>query len=159
MEDCAGRIRKWTEMSSIGKPRDETRLDPKQASTRTSTNNQCSPPIQGLRARPRRWIREVCQHRHPTPSEGWWTRLAALRSPTGHCQGYRRVSSFATAFIARRHADISFYAKNEDAASALELKKTLIAYDRSLLVADPRRMEPKKFGGRGARARRQKSYR
>jgi hypothetical protein len=36
------------------------------------------------------------------------------------------------------------------------LKKTLIAYDRSLLVADPRRMEPKKFGGRGARARRQK---
>jgi len=52
--------------------------------------------------------------------------------------------------------DASFYAKNEDAASALELKKTLIAYDRSLLVADPRRMEPKKFGGRGARARRQK---
>lgn len=54
---------------------------------------------------------------------------------------------------------VAFYAKNEDAASALELKKTLIAYDRSLLVADPRRCEPKKFGGRGARARRQKSYR
>jgi hypothetical protein len=52
--------------------------------------------------------------------------------------------------------DCRFYAKNEDAASALELKKTLIAYDRTLLVADPRRMEPKKFGGRGARARRQK---
>lgn len=31
-----------------------------------------------------------------------------------------------------------------------------MAYDRSLLVADPRRMEPKKFGGRGARSRRQK---
>jgi hypothetical protein len=28
-----------------------------------------------------------------------------------------------------------------------------------LLVADPRRCEPKKFGGRGARARFQKSYR
>ncbi|ORX39944.1 ribosomal protein S9 [Kockovaella imperatae] len=54
---------------------------------------------------------------------------------------------------------VAFYAKNEDAASALELKKTLITYDRTLLVADPRRMEPKKFGGRGARARRQKSYR
>lgn len=54
---------------------------------------------------------------------------------------------------------VAFYAKNEDAASALELKKTLIAYDRTLLVADPRRAEPKKFGGRGARARRQKSYR
>jgi hypothetical protein len=38
----------------------------------------------------------------------------------------------------------SFYAKNEDAASALELKKALIQYDRTLLVADPRRMEPKK---------------
>ncbi|VAI15910.1 unnamed protein product [Triticum turgidum subsp. durum] len=31
--------------------------------------------------------------------------------------------------------------------------------DRTLLVADPRRCEPKKFGGRGARARFQKSYR
>ncbi|WWC69392.1 40S ribosomal uS9 domain-containing protein [Kwoniella pini CBS 10737] len=51
---------------------------------------------------------------------------------------------------------VAFYAKNEDAASALELKKTLIAYDRTLLVADPRRTEPKKFGGRGARSRRQK---
>ncbi|KAK4689742.1 small subunit ribosomal protein S16e, partial [Tremellales sp. Uapishka_1] len=54
---------------------------------------------------------------------------------------------------------VAFYAKNEDASSAIDLKKTLIAYDRTLLVADPRRMEPKKFGGRGARARRQKSYR
>jgi small subunit ribosomal protein S16e len=57
---------------------------------------------------------------------------------------------------ARTDPSSRFYAKNEDAASALELKKTLIAYDRTLLVADPRRMEPKKFGGRGARARRQK---
>lgn len=38
----------------------------------------------------------------------------------------------------------------------MELKKKLVAYDRTLLIADPRRMEPKKFGGRGARARRQK---
>lgn len=44
-----------------------------------------------------------------------------------------------------------------DAASALELRKVLIQYDRTLLVADPRRMEPKKFGGKGARARFQKS--
>jgi len=54
---------------------------------------------------------------------------------------------------------VAYYAKHYDAASALELKKALIAYDRSLLIADPRRTEPKKFGGRGARARRQKSYR
>jgi hypothetical protein len=40
----------------------------------------------------------------------------------------------------------------------MELKKKLIAYDRTLLIADPRRMEPKKFGGGGARARRQKRF-
>ena len=38
-------------------------------------------------------------------------------------------------------------------------KNKYLAYDRTLLVADPRRPEPKKFGGRGARARFQKSYR
>lgn len=32
-------------------------------------------------------------------------------------------------------------------------------YDNSLLSGDSRRKEPKKFGGRGARARRQKSFR
>lgn len=51
---------------------------------------------------------------------------------------------------------IAYYAKYIDASSALELKKKLVAYDRTLLIADPRRMEPKKFGGGGARARRQK---
>ncbi|KZT30659.1 ribosomal protein S9 [Neolentinus lepideus HHB14362 ss-1] len=54
---------------------------------------------------------------------------------------------------------IAYYAKYVDAYSAMELKKKLVAYDRTLLIADPRRMEPKKFGGQGARARRQKSYR
>ena len=46
-----------------------------------------------------------------------------------------------------------------DAASKKEIKEILQTYDRTLLVADPRRCEPKKFGGPGARARRQKSYR
>ena len=32
-------------------------------------------------------------------------------------------------------------------------------YDRSLLVADPRRMETKKCGGKGARSKMQKAYR
>jgi len=54
---------------------------------------------------------------------------------------------------------VAYYAKYFDAQSAITLKKELVAYDRSLLIADPRRMEPKKFGGGGARARRQKSYR
>ncbi|KAG8949647.1 40S ribosomal protein S16 [Tulasnella sp. 424] len=56
-------------------------------------------------------------------------------------------------------AVVAYYAKYKDAASAFELKKLYTEYDRSLLIADPRRTEPKKFGGRGARARRQKSYR
>ena len=46
-----------------------------------------------------------------------------------------------------------------DEASKKEIKDILTQYDRSLLVADPRRCEPKKFGGPGARARYQKSYR
>jgi hypothetical protein len=53
---------------------------------------------------------------------------------------------------------VAYYAKYFDAQSAITLKKELVAYDRSLLIADPRRMEPKKFGGGGARARRQKRY-
>lgn len=40
-----------------------------------------------------------------------------------------------------------------------ELKKRLVEYDRSLLVEDFRRVEPKKFKGPGARARFTKSYR
>ncbi len=46
-----------------------------------------------------------------------------------------------------------------DEASKKELKDALQQYDRTLLIADPRRMEPKKFGGHGARSRYQKSYR
>ncbi|CAK1542700.1 unnamed protein product [Leptosia nina] len=54
---------------------------------------------------------------------------------------------------------IAFYQKFVDEASKKEIKDILVQYDRSLLVADPRRCEPKKFGGPGARARYQKSYR
>lgn len=54
---------------------------------------------------------------------------------------------------------IAFYQKYHDEASKRELKELLIQYDKGLLVADPRRCEPKKFGGHGARARFQKSYR
>merc|ERR1712121_400290 len=56
-------------------------------------------------------------------------------------------------------AIVSYYQKYVDEASKKEIKDILISYDRSLLVADPRRCEPKKFGGPGARARYQKSYR
>ena len=39
------------------------------------------------------------------------------------------------------------------------LKKTFLDFDRSMLSGDPRRKEPKKFGGPGARRKKQKSYR
>ncbi|MFB6172544.1 MAG: 30S ribosomal protein S9 [Haloarculaceae archaeon] len=40
-----------------------------------------------------------------------------------------------------------------------ELRDAYMAFDRSLLVNDVRQTEPKKWGGPGARARYQKSYR
>jgi small subunit ribosomal protein S9 len=39
------------------------------------------------------------------------------------------------------------------------LRTVFTEYDRTLLAGDPRRRESKKFGGPGARARDQKSYR
>jgi small subunit ribosomal protein S9 len=39
------------------------------------------------------------------------------------------------------------------------LKNALTEHDRTMLSGDARRKEPKKFGGPGARRRKQKSYR
>jgi len=54
---------------------------------------------------------------------------------------------------------IAYYQKYVDEHSKNQLKQALAQYDRTLLVADNRRCEPKKFGGPGARSRYQKSYR
>jgi small subunit ribosomal protein S16e len=54
---------------------------------------------------------------------------------------------------------VAYYQKFVDEASKKEVKDLLLSYDRSLLVADPRRCEPKKCGGSGARSKKQKSYR
>ena len=54
---------------------------------------------------------------------------------------------------------VAYHAKYVDEESKNNLRKTLMEYDRTLLVSDPRRCEPKKYGGRSARARFQKSYR
>ena len=40
-----------------------------------------------------------------------------------------------------------------------EARSKMIEHDRTMLVGDPRRTEPKKFGGPSARSRFQKSYR
>lgn len=54
---------------------------------------------------------------------------------------------------------VAYYQKYVDEHSKNQLKQAFVQYDRTLLVADNRRAEPKKFGGRGARSRYQKSYR
>jgi ribosomal protein S9 len=76
------------------------------------------------------------------------TDTTALRRPS-----HRPLAPSAlTLLLSSSSADV-------DEASKKEIKEILQTYDRTLLVADPRRCEPKKFGGPGARARRQKSYR
>ncbi|XP_075246848.1 small ribosomal subunit protein uS9-like [Convolutriloba macropyga] len=54
---------------------------------------------------------------------------------------------------------VAYTGKVADENKKQMVRKQLIMYDKTLLVADPRRREPKKFGGPGARARYQKSYR
>ena len=54
---------------------------------------------------------------------------------------------------------VAYNQKFVDEATKKQIRDTLVQYDRSLLVSDPRRCEPKKFGGPGARAKYQKSYR
>ena len=44
------------------------------------------------------------------------------------------------------HVAVAYYQKYVDEASKKEIKDILMAYDRTLLVADPRRCESKKFG-------------
>ena len=69
---------------------------------------------------------------------------------TSQCQAIRQA-------IAK--GIVAFYQKYNEESEKRELKDLLIQYDKLLLTADPRRCEPKKFGGKGARARFQKSYR
>jgi small subunit ribosomal protein S16e len=54
---------------------------------------------------------------------------------------------------------VAWKQKYVDEEQKAEIRRTFLSYDRSLLVADQRRREPKKYGGPGARARYQKSYR
>ncbi|KAH9569087.1 hypothetical protein CY35_03G113600 [Sphagnum magellanicum] len=84
----------------------------------------------------------------------------------------RRYKAFEPILLLGRHTSqiyairqsiakalVAYYQKFADEQSKKEIKDVLLRYDRTLLVADPRRCEPKKFGGRGARSRFQKSYR
>lgn len=46
-----------------------------------------------------------------------------------------------------------------DFTKSADLRRQFVEYDRTLMAGDSRRKEKKKFGGPGARARKQKSYR
>ena len=54
---------------------------------------------------------------------------------------------------------VAYKQKYVDEDEKAAIRKAYLGYDRNLLVADQRRREPKKYGGPGARARYQKSYR
>ena len=54
---------------------------------------------------------------------------------------------------------IAYYQKYVDEDAKRHIKDVLLQYDRGMLVSDPRRPEPKKVAGRGARSKRQKAYR
>jgi hypothetical protein len=105
------------------------------------------------------------RRRHPRPRSWRWAHLANLRHPTGNCEEHCTFASpllrypGSTNEALTRLAQVAYYQKYIDEHSKNQLKQALVAYDRTLLVADNRRCEPKKFGGPGARARYQKSYR
>lgn len=46
-----------------------------------------------------------------------------------------------------------------DFTKSADLRRQYVEYDRTLMAGDSRRKEKKKFGGPGARAKKQKSYR
>lgn len=69
------------------------------------------------------------------------------------------VAQLYAARLAISKGIVAWNQKYVDEETKDTVRKTLMSYDRTLLVADDRRMEPKKYGGPGARARYQKSYR
>ncbi|MDY6865732.1 MAG: 30S ribosomal protein S9 [Halobacteriota archaeon] len=70
------------------------------------------------------------------------------------------VNVFGGGFMGQADATRTAIAKGIfDWTSDNDIKDAFLGSDRNLLVSDHRQKEPKKFGGKGARAKRQKSYR
>jgi small subunit ribosomal protein S16e len=69
------------------------------------------------------------------------------------------VAQLYAARMAISKGIVAWKQKYVDEEEKTTVRRTLVSYDKGLLVADPRRCEPKKYGGPGARARYQKSYR
>ena len=73
--------------------------------------------------------------------------------------GGGHVSQIYAIRLAICRALVAYNQKYKDEQQKREIKETLLMYDRSLLVPDLRRVEPKHPGGKGARTQKQKSYR
>lgn len=69
------------------------------------------------------------------------------------------VAQLYSARMAISKGIVAWNQKFVDEDTKVETRKQFMSYDKTLLVADQRRIEPKKYGGPGARARFQKSYR
>ena len=69
------------------------------------------------------------------------------------------VAQLYAARMAIAKGIVAWNQKYVDDEQKAVIRKNFMNYDKTLLVADNRRMEPKKYGGPGARARYQKSYR
>lgn len=69
------------------------------------------------------------------------------------------VAQLYAARMAIAKGIVAWNQKYVDEEQKATVRKHFMNYDKTLLVADNRRMEPKKYGGPGARARFQKSYR
>ena len=124
--------------------------------------------IQSAGAHASAWQGQVCRCRYPSASEGRRSCLTGVCHQASHQQVSGRllpemwVPPQSTNTAPGSTLDkwfLSWFIADVDEASKKEIKDILSSYDKSLLVADPRRTESKKFGGPGARARYQKSYR
>ena len=69
------------------------------------------------------------------------------------------VAQLYAARMAIAKGIVAWNQKYVDEEEKDKVRRDFMNYDKTLLVADNRRIEPKKYGGPGARARYQKSYR
>ncbi len=70
------------------------------------------------------------------------------------------VNVFGGGFMGQADAIRTAIAKGLfDWTNDQDVKEAFLSSDRNLLVSDHRKKEPKKYGGKGARAKTQKSYR
>ena len=69
------------------------------------------------------------------------------------------VAQLYAARMAIAKGIVAWNQKYVDEEEKDKVRRNFMNYDKTLLVADNRRIEPKKYGGPGARARYQKSYR